>query len=190
MGIFIFLKKKLIINFRLSLKQVNKTLYKLNKKQKEKAKQRKLAVNIRILLNYMQIISILKFIKFEWPFYFKEYFNIFAYLSYASKILSFDCIFEDYDLKIERFYIQSTIFVFFPFIICFICGLVLMLFCSKDKIIKLHVCVYVVFTFFLPSAISQQLESIKCKEMDGKSYMVTNLNYQCFTNEHMQWVYI
>lgn len=145
-------------------------------------------MNVRILLNYLQIISILKFIKFEWPIYLKQYFSVFAYIAYANQIFSFDCVFEDFDIKVQRFYVQSFIFHVFPFILCLVCGIVFIIFRFKDKMIKITVAILVVFTFFLPSTISQQLEGIKCKEINGNYYLLSNLNYKCFTREHMEWV--
>lgn len=187
--IFIFVKK--IIEFkilRLSLRQANKSLYKSTEEHKKKEKNRKIAVNVRILLNYVQIISILKFIKFEWPFYFKEYFSVFAYVAYANQIFSFDCVFEDFDIKLQRFYVQSFIFNVFPFLLCLICGIVFIIFRFKDKKIKITVAILVVFTFFLPSTVSQLLEGVKCKEIDGNYYLLSNLNYKCFSEKHMEWV--
>lgn len=137
----------------------------------------------------MQIISILKFVKFNWPYYFNEYINFFAYFSYCNQIFTFDCIFDDFNINYEKLYAKTILVETLPFLICGIFWLSFYLFRSKDKIIKITVVIIVVFTFFLPSVITQQLEAIKCKEIEGISYLLSNLNYKCYSEEHLAWVF-
>lgn len=162
---------------------------KSSKQNKPKENHRKIAVNVRILLNYMQVISILKFIKLDWPVYISDYFNYFAYLSYCNQIFSFDCIFDDFEIKFQKLYVKTMVFQLFPFVICFMTWVFLLMMRSRDKTVKIIVVLLVVFTFFLPSGISQQLESIKCKDIEGKSYLMSNLNYICYSDEHKNWVF-
>ena len=155
-----------------------------------KKEKRKIAVNIRILLDYVQFFSISQTLKMEWPIYFKDYLKFFAYLSLVDKIISLDCISEDFDIKFESIYVKSLIVTIAPFLLCFFNFTFFLIFSRKKKYraIKIIVVIFVICTFFQPSIISQLLEILSCVEIDGLKYLSANLEYECYVEEHMKWV--
>ena len=154
------------------------------------SEKKKITVNVRIIFDYVQMVSISQTLKIQWPIYFKNYFKTFSFIGFANKIISFDCIFEDFSINLETFYVKSLILAITPFFLFFLILLYCLVFARKKKFVitKLIVAIFVIFTFFQPSIISQLMEIVTCVEIDNHDYLSYNLQYECYKSEHNRWV--
>ena len=154
-----------------------------------------MSVNFRIFFDYVQMISIIQNIKFQWPVNLNNYFNVFSYLSFTTQIFSFDCIIFDYGITFSSVYIKLLFVEIMPFFICSTFLSVIWLFGwkkqSKDiKVIKSIVVIFVVFTYSQISTISKLFDIISCIEINNSSYLASDFRFVCWTQEHKLWVKI
>ena len=91
--------------------------------KKEVQEKPKISVNLRILFDYMQMVTIIQKVQFQWPFYLEEYFNVFSYLSFTNQIFSLDCVYDDYQIPISMIYLKTIFIEIMPFLICFFAGI-------------------------------------------------------------------
>lgn len=171
----------------MSLQQAKKVFEINNKKDENLKEKRKISVNFRILFNYFQIISIIQFIDFQWPAYFNDFIGYFSFFSITNNIFSFDCFFED--LNIKKFYLEGIISQIVPFSTCFLGVLIFFFLKMKAIKIKIYVLFLVVFIFFLPSNVSVLFSLLKCVEIEEKFYLLKDVDYECYTQEHKTWVF-
>ena len=160
--------------------------------QNEKKIKGKISVNFRILFYYLQMVSIIQNIKFQWPIFVAQYLNFFSYLSFTNQIFSFDCFSFEYGISFSTIYIKLIFTQIIPFVVCsifisyfwfFPCG-------NKRKEIqftKLVVVIFVVFTYSQLSTISMLFEMISCLQINDLSYLNSDFHFVCWTNEHENW---
>lgn len=77
-----------------------------------------------------------------------------------------------------------------PFIVCAVGSFFFFIFKLKQNKIKIYVLFIVVFIFFLPSDVSSLFSLLKCVEIEDHFYLLRDMDYECYTNEHKIWVFI
>ena len=190
-----------ILFFRMSISQIGKPIdnskttikFSKNNFQNEKKQKRKISVNFRILFDYLQMVSIIQNIKFQWPNYLAEYFKVFSYFSFSTQIFSFDCFSYEYRISFSPIYIKLIFTQIMPL---FICSIFISFFCfclskrsNRDlQLTKTVVVIFVVFTYSQLSTISQLFNMISCIKIDNLSYLSSDFHFVCWTKEHQIWV--
>ena len=159
--------------------------------------KKEMSVYLKILLNYLQMISIIRSLELKWPFYVGNYLNIYAnFGGVSTQILSFDCLLQDYSIETESIYIQTILAVSLPFTIFLISIVALVLLCLKNKKTRktqktrFIVVVIVVSIFLQPSIIKTLFDNITCKQIDDSQYLKENFLIDCETNSQKTWVRI
>lgn len=149
-------------------------------------------MNLRILFDYVQIFSLSGTLQIEWPNYMREFIKSLSFLSFADKMISLDCIFNDFDVRSQSLFIKSFLMNLTPFILSIFAFLYFFLLTKdkKDKKIKIMVTVFVIFTFFQSSVINRLLTILSCKEIEGKEYLSSDLEYECYSEQHKKWILI
>ena len=160
---------------------------------KNKNLKRKISVNVRILFDYMQMVSITQNVQFSWPFYIEQYFRFFSFISLSNKIFSMDCLINDYNINLSVVYFEGIILVIMPFLISLLSGIYYFIYNKKNRKYartKVIAVIFIVFTYLQTSIISQLLEILACKEIDGVSYLINDMDFICYTSDHIEWVLI
>ena len=151
-----------------------------------------MSVYLKILLNYLQMVSIIENMELKWPFYVRNYLNVYSNIGGVStQILSFDCLLQDYNIMTESIYISTALTLIMPFAIFLVSMIVLgVIFMRKKKSQKIRfiVIVIVVSIFLQPSIIKTLFDNITCETIDDSSYLKANLLINCDTTSQKQWV--
>ena len=69
--------------------------------KKYKTELRKgMSIYMKILLNYLQMLTIVQSFDLKWPFYVKNYLNFFASVGggISPQVISVDCLLNDYNI--------------------------------------------------------------------------------------------
>ena len=151
-----------------------------------------ISVYLKILLNYLQMISIIQSLDLKWPFYVRSYLNVYSnFGGVSTQILSFDCLLQDHNIETESIYIQTILAVGLPFAIFLISIFVLALIYwrkKKTQKIRFIVVVIVVSIFLQPSIVKTLFDNLTCKQIDGSRYLKANFLINCDTKTQETWV--
>lgn len=176
---------------RIAILESKKSVYRTLDSKKE------MSVYLKILLNYLQMISIIRSLELKWPFYVGNYLDIYAnFGGVSTQILSFDCLLQDNNIETESIYIQTILAVSLPFAIFLISIIALILLCLKNKKTqktqktRFIVVVIVVSIFLQPSIIKTLFDNITCKQIDDSQYLKENFLINCETSSQKTWVLI
>lgn len=177
--------EKLIKEFSLNESMDNKLVSQQLKKG--------LSIYMKILLNYLQMITIVQSFELKWPFYVRNYLNAFSTVGggISTQVISIDCLLNDYDLSIVPLYGQTFILSVLPFVIYISAAVVLFvitIFKRKNQGIRFVVVVIVVSVFLQPSIIKILFDNLSCKTIDQNSYLTQDMSIECDSDSHMTWV--
>lgn len=184
----------------ISVKQSDKFLEEEQKKQQSNNLVKKnffeikkgASIFLKIFLNYLQMISIIQSLELKWPFYVRNYMNVYSNIGGVStQLLSFDCLLQDYEITTKTIYVQTIIALIIPVIIMIISFIVLAALSIKTKKsqqIRLTVIFIVVSIFVQPSIIKSLFDNLSCKEIEGNKYLKANLSINCNSDSHVKWV--
>lgn len=149
------------------------------------------SIYLKIILNYIQSISIIQSLELKWPFYVKSYMNVYNNAgSVSTQVISLDCMVNDYDLNIEMIYastVFSIILPFFCFFISFFALTTVYFLTKKSQKIRFIVIVIVGSIFLQPTIIKILFENLICKKINGISYLSSNLKIECDSDSHINW---
>lgn len=147
---------------------------------------------MKIFLNYLQMIAIIQGLELKWPFYVRNYLNIYSNIGGVStQFLSFECLLQDYSIKNEPIYIKTIAVLTIPLITIIISLLFLIaiyLKKGKKQTIRFIVIFIVVSIFVQPSIIRVLFNNITCKDLEGEKYLNSNLLINCNSKSHLNWV--
>ena len=151
-------------------------------------------IYLKILLNYLQLISIIHSFDLKWPFYVKEYLNIYSSAGNLSdQAISFECLLFDYEISIKPVYFQTCFTILIPFttyLLAFILlFLKLVLFHKKRRELntKFVVIVIVSSIFLQPNIIKVLYKNLICKKIDDDYLLTHNYSINCNSDSHSKW---
>ena len=151
-----------------------------------------LAIQMKIFLNYLQMISIIYSFDLKWPDYVMDYFNIFSFIGGVStQVISLDCLLQDYQIEIQSIYIQTILNIMMPFNIVFIAGFILTILLIKKREfrgIRMIIVTIVVSIFLQPPIIKSLFDNLKCITIEKQNLLYVNMLIDCDSNEHKKWV--
>jgi hypothetical protein len=168
-----------------------------------KKKDNQFSILLRILTNYLQLISVSLSFGISIPSGFTSIFAEVGNLSSPSQpFLSFDCFAQDYEISAfapSNQLFKSFLYSLLPLILIliawsFIFGLKLVLNLIKsDRKLEVKRCIIisVICIIFLlhPTLTFESLRLFECKQIDENSYrMKRHLEYGCFSSEHLLWI--
>jgi hypothetical protein len=152
----------------------------------------------KIILNFLQIASLAGGLPLQWPDEVTTMFSTMATMASAgSTLLIPDC--ELTEMKTaEAFYLKQAGFTFLVPIIIMIClvGWFFVWTCcgTRLKITKARLKDYVILTLVLmlflcyPMLVRLSLSSLQCPYVNGKAYLMADLEERCFTGRHTTYL--
>lgn len=153
-----------------------------------------IAIYLKIFLNYLQMISIIRTFDLKWPSYVKNYLNIYSFFGgVSSEIFSIDCLTNEYNYGLKNIYINTLFMICFPFFLIFLNGLFILLhflYSGKFQKIRLMIIIIVISIFLQPINIQALFANLKCLEINENSLLEANMSIDCQSEEHQKWVYI
>ena len=154
-----------------------------------------MSVYLKIFLNYLQMISIIESLDLKWPFYVRNYLDIYSNIGGVStQLISFECLLQDYDINTESIYVQTLITLILPFAVVIVAlailaGIVLIKKGDKKRQqIRFVAILIIVCIFVQPSIIKSLFDNVTCENLDGENYLKANLMIDCSDNNQIKWV--
>lgn len=161
---------------------------------------------MKILINYLQMLSLIKYLDFKWD---KEIFNILNlagyFIDFSGGFSGFDCFFggkpylfirnKIYTIEnsyIPYIYLKAMIMTILPFFII----LLNYIFWSmksdrhnRANSLKFSMSSFIILDIIHPSIINSLTENLSCIKIDDHYYLRKNLILQCYTFSHIYKVY-
>jgi hypothetical protein len=143
-----------------------------------------ISIYLKILMNYLQSISIVQSLELKWPFYAKAYLYAYSNMGNVStKTVSLGCILNDLGYNIDAIYVETIFTISIPFITFLVAVFLLMVinFVTKrtKRMTRMIVILIVSSIFLQPSIIRILYQNIVCKKIDEKNLLADNLNINC-----------
>lgn len=153
-----------------------------------------IAIYLKIFLNYLQMISIIRTFDLKWPSYVNNYLNIFSFFGgVSSDIISVDCLLYAYNKMLKNIYINTLFMISFPFALIFLSGFFILLnflYSGKFHKIRLVVIIIIISIFLQPLNIQVLFDNLKCLEINKSLLLEANMSIDCQSEEHQKWVFI
>ena len=157
----------------------------------------------KILLNFLQIVSLAGGLPLQWPEELESLFNFFASLSSAGGTLLIpDCEFTHLHAS-DAFYIKQTVFTFVVPIVVVVCLLswsIVWYTCrrscrkcpQKFAHVKNYAVLSVVLMLFLvyPMLVKLCLSMLKCPLIGNHRYLMADLQEKCFVGRHQMYTWM
>lgn len=154
-------------------------------------------IYLKILLNYLQLISIIQNFDLKWPFYVKEYLNIYSSVGNLSdQSISFECLLADYGISVQPIYFQTFFMILIPFItylfsfILLYIKIVIFHKNRKELSTKFIVILIVSSIFLQPNLIKFLYKNLICKKIDDDYLLIQNYNINCNSDTHSKWYFL
>ena len=168
----------------------------------KKRKENELSILLRILTNYIQMVTAAITFNIKFPTSFNEIFSQTDKFSSADQTyFSFDCFIEDYQIKMftpSNALFKLSLYIILPIVVLlvFMVGIfifrIIMLFLNNKKYDVLR---YIVISFisivflFHPTMIYQSLTVFQWANIDeGDRRMIMHMDYKWYSAEHLRWV--
>ena len=147
---------------------------------------------MKILLNYFQMVSFIKSLDIKWPFYVDEYLKSVAFInSVSTSILSIDCLVNQYNIAGEIVHLKAAFSSILPWCLLFLVILIMLvqlIFKGKNNFNKILLAFFVISIFMHPNILQSLFDNITCLELEDKQYLIKQLDIDCSSNGHIQWV--
>ena len=168
----------------MSMREADKSIMNISKK---------IQIYFKIMINYLQIISIINSIPMKWPYNVNIFFRYFSSISMSSYAVSLQCIFYSYDINLEPIYFETMVIVLMPFFISF-WALPMMissyLIYKKPQKIRFISMFIALHALLQPPIVTKLLENINCNMINNKCYLASDANIDYNSEYHQKWVKI
>ena len=176
-------------------------------KKDEKSKSNKAAILMKILTNYLQLVSIVSSFDFKWS---EDTSNVMGGQSQASEatgqIFNFDCVLKSLgtqNIGLRSFFLKLTFIAIFPVLAYFICKLVWFIIYSKRhrKTVWKHLVemnnrvttsIVVIMFMIHPNIVKTSIYGFRCKNLSNLSnpvyFLDQDYEMQCWESTHLKWV--
>lgn len=148
-------------------------------------------IYMKILINNMQIMTVLNDINVDWPDFMLNFLDFLQYFtSLSSKLMAFECIYEEKTSYFATIYLKVLVTNLLPFImVVFITIYWYLSKCilkSKEPVLqKIYTTIIGLFVMLQPSILSQDVTILNCLKLDpGISVIRANPKTSCNTRDH------
>lgn len=149
------------------------------------------SIYFKILMNYLQMLSLIYSLNLQWPFYVSKYFNIASQFSPNADVISFDCVIEDYEIKEKPIHVKTFVIGLFPFFVFAILSLVFCLlkfFTNKSQKHKYFIGFIIVGIFLQPILLQVLFDNLNYRNLDDGPYLKKELMLRIDDENHIKWV--
>ena len=152
---------------------------------------KKLQIYVKILINHLQIISIINYFQLNWPYDVSIFLNNFSGVSMASGVFSLSCILSHYNLDVHSIYVETAVLLMIPILVYLIALTIFALSYFKTKhsqstrFISMSIALNILLQ---PSMIRKFSESVTCQQIDNTYYLVSDMEIDYNSDFHQTWV--
>ena len=152
-----------------------------------------MSIYLNIFMSYLQMISIIQSLELKWPFYVRNYLNVYSNMGgISTQVLSFDCLLHYHGIETKAIYIQTLFTLILPNVIFFFSFVFLSFIYLKQKKtqrIRFIVILVVVSIFLQPTIITILFDSLSCEKIESFHFLKANRLIDCNSDAHKQWVF-
>lgn len=144
----------------------------------------------KILINYLQSLSILKALRLKLPEFINDFLGIFSSIGNASEsMISLECFAKQNKIGLSSFYVKTIFNLIIPFVAFLI--IILGIIIKKKSFSKNEFLIsfIVVCVFFQPSIIYNLFDYFSCKTIDKDSYLNKSIQIKCNSDNFQNWVF-
>lgn len=161
--------------------------------QKDKVKNNRKALFMKLLINYFQILALSKEVDLNWSTTVRGFFEAQSKVGDPSnQIFSFDCLLKATSFETDLIYLKLILIFFLPFMLIFLLFLFfcpLKMFGKKNLLENFISSVIITFFFVQPFNVYIAFAVISCKEIEkGQYFIMSYLTTPCFNNDHYFYV--
>ena len=152
----------------------------------------KFQIYIKILINHLQIISIINYFQLNWPYDVSIFLSNYSGVSMASGVVSLSCILFYYDIEIHAIYVETLILLLIPilvYLIAFTIFLISYLKTKKSQTVRFISMTIALNILLQPSMIKKLTESVACQQIDDICYLLSDMEINYFSDFHQKWVF-
>lgn len=153
-----------------------------------------ISIYIKILINYSQMVGIIRDLQLKWPYYVDNFFNVMMSFGFISTgIMNFDCFVSDLQLETSTIYLKMLFSLAF-YILFIFGGVSFFLFrrfvMKKKKQFNKFIMFFLILSIMIqPNSIKEGTDLFVCQKVgDQKSYLVNQMSEECYTSNHIFWV--
>lgn len=150
----------------------------------------------KIILNYLQSISIIYSLKLKWPFFVYEFLGTFSHVGNASNnMISLDCFVYTYQIVLPSIFLKTVFILILPlFSIMFIMTIFNIIDRFRKNISNINflnsflTIIVIICIFFQPSIIQNLFNYFSCRQINGDKYLNLSMKIKCNSDEYNRWV--
>lgn len=172
------------------MKIKDKNVFEVSQKISSLEKKNNVSIYIKILLNYLQTISIVKSLDLKWPTWMYNYLSSFSTVGNFSQEISFQCDLYNFHIKLEEIYFKTIFICILPIFIFISSGAILLaiyLWQKKSQFARFVVIIIVSSIFLQPNIVNILLDSLICKEIENESLLKFDLHFDCYEESFLFW---
>lgn len=138
------------------------------------------------------MVSFIKSLDVKWPFYTDEYLKSVSFLnSISTSVISIECLVYQYNISGEMVHLKAAFSSILPF--CLLCTVILImslqfLLLRRNNFNKIWLAFFVISIFMHPNILQSLFDNISCIDIEDKRYLVKQLDLDCDSTHHNQWV--
>lgn len=152
-----------------------------------------ISIYIKILINYSQMVGVIKDLQLKWPYYVFSFFNVIMNFGFISTgIVNIDCFVSDLQINTPIIY-NKVLFTLAFYVLFLIGGIAFFSFRSfvliKNKQFNRFVMFFLILSIMIqPNSIKEGTDLFVCQKVNDKSYLVKQMSEECYTQDHIYWV--
>ena len=144
---------------------------------------------IKILVNWIQLSSLLYVLPLTWPNYIFQFFDIFSFFtSISTKFMAFECIFNQDDYGEFKPYMKTFSVNIMPFILVLMTIIFWKIYQKIKKIPEIYDKIYAsvigIYIMMQQNIMNESLNALSCIQIEGKNYLENDPVYSCDTDLH------
>lgn len=151
-----------------------------------------ISIHLKILTNYIQIMTILSYFDFDWPETTLEQFRLQrAIFDSTDRVYSIDCLMSN---NMNPFFIKLILVVIQPLIFPLVASIVWLLSNLRSKVEhlkeKILGSISIILFWIHPFIFKFCLSAFNCKEIEGSAWLYVDLEIECWEGDHMKYAMI
>ena len=144
---------------------------------------------IKIMVNWIQLTSLLYVIPLTWPDYLAQFMQFFSFFtSISTKFMAFECIFNQDDYGELKPYMKTFSVLLMPIVLIVMTLLYWKISQKLRRTMvisdKIYASIIGIYMMIQQNILNECLNSLTCVEIDGKSYLFNDPLYSCNSNTH------
>lgn len=144
---------------------------------------------IKVLVNWIQLTSLLYVMPLSWPDYFLNFLQFFSFFtSISTKFMAFECIYDENHYGEMKPYMKAISINIIPFILIIMTLIFWKIYQKIKKVVEIYDKIYASFIGIIimmqQNILNECLNALTCIDIDGKLFLKNEPIYSCESDIH------